>query len=594
VSNIYLWSADTIIYGNYCIQVRVLGRRLFTNSRKTEKDKEMSVYSKSLKPSVKPQTEKQDKKQKKNNAGGYSFHVSDWDMLDRFLVLGCEGGTYYVGEQKMINKSVKCLDKCVGADYKRAADLIESTSLSGRAIKNDPAIFCLAVMSANKNAEIRQYALSKLNTVCRTGTHLFQFVDTVNSLRGWGRGLREAVSNWYLAKSNDKLAYQVSKYKQRDGWSHRDVLRLAHPKPDSEEQNEIFRYVVTGQLGPKDQPIHLTNKSNKDVRGLRSNKIIVDEYQEYIPLNEYLVAVEELKTATEKRQIELIKQYSMPWEVLPTESLNSVKIWEALLQDMPMTAMIRNLGKMSSIGLLKPLSSNEKIVREALLNEDNLKKARLHPFSLLLAYKNYGLGHGFRGSLSWSVNNNIVSSLEDAYYLAFNYVEPSKQNFLFGIDVSGSMSSTINNTNIRCCEASACLAMTSMRTEPYTYAYGFCHQFVNLDINKNDSLNAVVQKVYKNNFGGTDCALPMTYATKNNLEVDVFVVLTDNETYYGNIHPHTALEQYRQKSGRNAKLIVVGMTGTRKTIADPDDPRQIDIAGFDANCPQIISEIAKQ
>lgn len=536
----------------------------------------MSVYAKSLKPSVKTQAEKQDKKQKKNHAGGYTFRVSDWDALDRFLVLGCEGGTYYVKEDKAIKKSVKCLDRCVQEDYKRAADLIESTSLSGRAIKNDPAIFCLAIMAADKNPEIRSYALSKLNAVCRIGTHLFQFVEAVNELRGWGTGLREAVSNWYLAKSDSKLAYQLTKFKQREGWSHRDIIRLAHPRPDSDAKSELLRYAVSGKL-----------ISYEDYKS-------GNESGSYEPISEYLAAVEELKTAKENRQIELIKKYSMPWEVLPTESLNSVKIWEALLQDMPMTAMIRNLGKMSSIGLLKPLSQNEKIVRDALLNEENLKQARLHPFSLLLAHKNYGMGRGFRGSLSWNVNHSIVSALEDAYYLAFNYVEPSKQNFLFGIDVSWSMNSAINNTNIRCCEAAACLAMTSIRTEPNTYAHGFCHQFVDLGISKNDSLNKVIEKVQKSNFGGTDCALPMVYATNNNLDVDVFVVLTDNETWYGNIHPHTALEEYRQRSGKNAKLIVVGMTGGRQTIADPDDPLQIDISGFDANCPQIISEIAKQ
>lgn len=592
VFNLCFWPNENyypIVMGWFLVRVQV--RSLFTYGRK---DKKMSVYAKSLKPSVKPQTEKQDKKQKKNNAGGYTFRVSDWDALDRFLVLGCEGGTYYVKEDKAIKKSVKCLGKCVQEDYKRTADLIESTSLSGRAIKNDPAIFCLAIMASDENPEVRNYALSKLNAVCRIGTHLFQFVEAVNELRGWGTGLREAVSNWYLAKSNDKLAYQLTKYKQRDGWSHRDVLRLAHPKPDSEERNELFRYAVSGKVMSAEEYQWEKQKKDVEVRGKRSNAVVVDEIQSYEPLNKYLQAVEELKTAKESRQIELIKQYSMPWEVLPTESLNSVKVWEALLQDMPMTAMIRNLGKMSSIGLLKPLSQNEKIVKEALLNEDNLKKARLHPFSLLLAHKNYGMGRGFRGSLSWSVNHSIVAALEDAYYLAFNYVEPAKKNFLFGIDVSWSMSAAINNTNIRCCEAAACLAMTSIRTEPNTYAHGFCHQFVDLGINKNDSLNKVVEKVQRANFGGTDCALPMVYAIKNNLDVDAFVVLTDNETWYGSIHPHTALEQYRQRSGKNAKLIVVGMTGGRQTIADPDDPLQIDISGFDANCPQIISEIAKQ
>lgn len=39
-------------------------------------------------------------------------------------------------------------------------------------------------------------------------------------------------------------------------------------------------------------------------------------------------------------------------EHVPTDLLDSQEVWAALLDDMPMTAMIRNLGKMASIGLL--------------------------------------------------------------------------------------------------------------------------------------------------------------------------------------------------------------------------------------------------
>ena len=64
---------------------------------------------------------------------------------------------------------------------------------------------------------------------------------------------------------------------------------------------------------------------------------------------------------------------------------------------------------------------------------------------------------------------------------------------------------------------------------------------------------------HDNNFGGTDCALPMTWALQNHVKVDIFVVYTDNETWAGGIHPIQALEQYRRKMGIPAKLVVAGM-----------------------------------
>ena len=39
--------------------------------------------------------------QVENNAGGFVWELDDWQRLDRFLVLGSEGGTYYVSERKL-------------------------------------------------------------------------------------------------------------------------------------------------------------------------------------------------------------------------------------------------------------------------------------------------------------------------------------------------------------------------------------------------------------------------------------------------------------------------------------------------------------
>ena len=33
-----------------------------------------------------------------NSAGGHAFPLGDWARLDRFLVLGSEGGSYYAAE----------------------------------------------------------------------------------------------------------------------------------------------------------------------------------------------------------------------------------------------------------------------------------------------------------------------------------------------------------------------------------------------------------------------------------------------------------------------------------------------------------------
>ena len=95
-------------------------------------------------------------------------------------------------------------------------------------------------------------------------------------------------------------------------------------------------------------------------------------------------------------------------------------------------------------------------------------------------------------------------------------------------------------------------------------------------------------------FGSTDCAQPMIHAMKESIEVDVFIVYTDNETWSGDLHPFQALVDYRKKMNiPHAKLIVCAMAANEFTIADPDDPFMLDIAGFDSGAPQIIAEFAQ-
>jgi 60 kDa SS-A/Ro ribonucleoprotein len=80
---------------------------------------------------------------------------------------------------------------------------------------------------------------------------------------------------------------------------------------------------------------------------------------------------------------------------------------------------------------------------------------------------------------------------------------------------------------------------------------------------------------------------------KNNIEVDVFIIMTDSEVNHGN-HPFQVLQQYRKTLGINAKLVVIGMTATDFTLADPNDPGMMDVAGFDSAAPSIIAEFVSR
>jgi 60 kDa SS-A/Ro ribonucleoprotein len=107
-------------------------------------------------------------------------------------------------------------------------------------------------------------------------------------------------------------------------------------------------------------------------------------------------------------------------------------------------------------------------------------------------------------------------------------------------------------------------------------------------------LDDVIDRMRAMWMGGTDCSLPMRWALKQRLPVDVFVVYTDSETWAGPVHPAQALQKYREQMGIAAKLIVVGMTSNGFSIADPDDAGMLDVVGFDAATPQVMADFIKE
>src|SRR5262245_42908165 len=102
-----------------------------------------------------------------NSGGGYSWQVDDWTRLDRFLVLGAEGGTYYIAERDLVKQNHDAVVRCIKADGVRVVNRIVEISAAGRAPKNDPAIFALALVATHGDAQVKAAAFVNLSKVCR-------------------------------------------------------------------------------------------------------------------------------------------------------------------------------------------------------------------------------------------------------------------------------------------------------------------------------------------------------------------------------------------------------------------------------------------
>lgn len=513
------------------------------------------------------QTEPAAPNQVQNSAGGYTFALDDWGRLDRFLILGSEGGTYYASERKLTRENTQCVERCAKADGARLVARIVEISESGRAPKNDPAILALAIAAKLGDEHTRRLAHAAVPKVCRIGTHLYHFADFVNTLGGWGRMTTRAIGDWFNKKAPYALALQLMKYQSRDGWSARDLLRMSHPTAPTKEHNVLYKWATSGEF----------------------DEMLVDELDGL----DGLAAFETLKRADNvKDVIKLVTVHRLPRECMPTQWLTKPEVWEALLPHMGLTAMIRNLGTMTKNGLIAPLAKATGDVCSRLADGDALKKSRVHPIQVLSALLTYRMGHGVRGNSTWVPVQPIIDALDGAFYKAFGNIVPTGKPTLLALDVSGSMGSGniagVPGLTPRVGAAAMCLVTAAV--ESNYHIMGFAHTFRDLGISPNMRLDDVCHKIHHADFGRTDCSLPFLWAQRNARSCEAFAVYTDNETYAGNVHPHIALADFRQATGKNARSVVVGFTSTGFSVADPSDTGMLDCVGFDSSAPTIIAD----
>lgn len=511
-----------------------------------------------------PQTEQADRRQVPNSAGGWTFTVAKAARLHRFLTLGTDGGTYYTSERDITKQNAAVVLAAARDDATTLVKAVIAVSQAGRAPRNNPALFALAAAASLGDDAGRKAALDALPLVARTGTHLFIFGRYVQQFRGWGRGLRNAVGEWYTGKDVADIAYQVLKYRQREGWTHRDMLRLSHPAGTGAHR-ALFDWICGREADLAE-----------------------------LPLVQAFVKAQAATTAAQWTAL-IAENRSLSWEMLPDEALAKPQVWRALIENgMPQTALIRQLPRLSRLGVIGVGALETTLdVAMKLADPERLKKARVHPVNVLVALRTYASGHGARGHETWQPVSRITDALDAAFYAAFGAVEPSGKRTMLALDVSGSMTSPVSGLPLTCREASAALALVTAATEPMVLAVGFSRGLSMLDISPRQRLDDAIRKVSNLPFESTDCSLPMLWALQSGAEFDHFSVYTDNETYAGRMHPHQALEAYRQKTGIDARMSVIGMTATDFTIADPDDPGTLDVAGFDSAVPSLLSSFAR-
>ena len=667
-----------------------------------------------------PQTCKFNIDQVLNCSGGYVWKLTPIEHVNRYLVLGGakDMGNYYKQADEVSHECALSVLQMIRtpdtSQFVQLCDLLKAVSLGGRAPKQEPVLLSVAAAIVfAKNSKEKEIAFETAKVCIRIPTHMFMLAGFVRDLsmaktvdkgKGWGTGFRKAMAHYYLSHTGRELAYHMTKYQNREGWTHADMIRMLHINPATladDGARLMFDYVMmkyarksktpsektlatlaaqkvaispnpfkpltkaefveklaaistppiptsasiaacipaaasaTQKLGAQtvvskvagfvsaltsvtpsaassvssipaklakpaedDTFVVITDQDEDEETGTSEKNKTLSSHSQLQQVAFLLKHLHALHEAGEKKDIPLacalIRSGRLVREHVPTTLFGSKEIWLTLLETMPLEALLRNLGKLTQIGVA---AEKHREIVARLVNQAEVLKARIHPIKVLVASKVYTNGCGDSGSLTWTPNAYISVALTDLFRISYGAVTPTGKRIMLGIDVSGSMSSPVLGSKVLTCrDASIAMALLYLETETNVSAVAFSNTLTDLlaPLSKNQlrrgmTLQQALAATNGMAFSSTDCVLPIQHAIKHNLQIDAFIVITDNETYAPNEHPQNALIRYRELTGIQAKLIVLGMTGNCFTIVDPTDRNTLNLAGFDTSTPEIAS-----
>ena len=459
-----------------------------------------------------PQWFRLDPDQIQGAAGGFVWQISDKEQVIRYLIIGSEGGNYYQTPQQVSSTCASCVLRMTRTpdNFKWLIETIREVSTSGRAAKQESTLLALAtaIVFARTPAD-KTEALNAVNDCVRILTHMYMLIDyikifskaghpslttaTASSAKappavigsGIGRGIRRVFGEYFYSRTGIEIANLMTKYQNREGWSIKDVLTLIHIDP-KRMKDDGGRLAIDYIFKPKEEFEPLLAAAPPTADRVKQLLNAIKEIHTII-LRPAPVAVPLSQNTPEIYRItEIINRVGLCREQLPTQLFKYRKVWEALLMSkgangkgkgMPLTALIRNLGKLTTaeIGIIAPFSTiaiqsltrDTKHICDRITDPADIKRTRLHPYTILVAMMTYKKGHGDKGGMTWSPNTHIIEALDKAFKLAFQNITPTGKRIKIALDVSGSMSSNFctGSPVVSCAVGSVAMMMMTLYVE---------------------------------------------------------------------------------------------------------------------------------
>lgn len=498
-----------------------------------------------------------------NLAGGAAYAFTPRHALAQYATTGCLNDTYYADAKTQLTE---VLDLCKTVD----PEFIGKTAVYARQghLKDMPALLCCCLAARPDGLDVLARVFP---IVMDSGKMVRNFCQIIRSgqvgRKSFGRALKRLVRQWFARQTDDGL------FKQSVGNdpSVADVIAMVHPRPANRHQEALYAYLLGKEVGTEDGKLRR-----------RYLPALIKQFESFKD------ACHDSKSAAHVA----VEVPDVPFQMLTSLELGPAE-WTEIARNASWQTTRMNLNTFARHDVFKQPGMIG-LLAARLRNPEEVRRARVFPYQLLVAYLNTDES---------VVPREIRDALQDAMELAIGNVPVVDGQVYVFPDVSGSMSSAITGhregatSKVRCVDVAALVAASFLRRNPRTVVVPFEQDVVDLPLNARDSIMTNAEKLASVGGGGTCCSAPLALLNRQGARGDLVVYCSDNESW---INPErdqlyanywggrggtgtSTMQEWQRFRQRNpqAKLVCIDVTPNRTTQATGQDhPEILNVGGF--------------
>lgn len=502
-------------------------------------------------------------KKNRDPAGYGSWERPIEEQVVQAMVCNTFSQSFYSDAKTMAEETEKVMDKMLAKDPKFFAKALVYSREKGF-MRTAPILGLVKLFMVDRDS-----AKKVFQRVIRTPNDLADFTAILKAKRNseGGRAIKKAAGDWLVQKlgaiSKDGEAdgqYWTMKYgadKSDGAYSLKDMIQVYHPRVPGKRRLPLFDYIMGG----------------KRIEGSRKGERSMDlmNFGELPQIEQF----ELLKRAqTDAEKVQAIVLGGIPHEVATSFAGTSTQVWNAIVPNLPIFALLRNLATLERHGVLE---SNKKLIQKMFSSPEIIQKSMIFPFRFMEAERHV--------TTDW-----VKDCLRDGVELSFVNLPDVEGRTAVMMDTSGSMSSPISGkSQVSCISVAALFGMSLMKkTNGNGRLIGFDHDAREIPFSARDSLLTQAQKV-ANPGGGTNHSAAIHRL--GNDKVDNIVYITDEQQNTGSPLIYE-LDKYKARVNRDVKLFIVDLSNYRDALT-PSDPNTFYMYGWSDAALSFISQTSK-